>query len=66
MQHFLAADAQNIVAVHCYAGKGRTGLCIACLLMLLDRINDSNVGQVDMDVQSVAQKSLEKLLARFC
>ena len=60
MQHFLAADTQNVVAVHCYAGKGRTGLCISCLLMLLDRINDSSVGHVDMDVQRIAQKSLEK------
>lgn len=29
---FLKADAVNVVAVHCKAGKGRTGLMVCCLL----------------------------------
>eukprot|EP00929_Paragymnodinium_shiwhaense_P005438 TRINITY_DN10738_c0_g1_i3.p1 TRINITY_DN10738_c0_g1~~TRINITY_DN10738_c0_g1_i3.p1 ORF type:complete len:572 (+),score=120.96 TRINITY_DN10738_c0_g1_i3:98-1813(+) len=30
---FLEEDPENVVAVHCKAGKGRTGLVISCLLM---------------------------------
>lgn len=34
---FLAQDDQNVVAIHCKAGKGRTGLMISCLLMATDK-----------------------------
>ena len=33
IHRFLQADTDNIVAVHCKAGKGRTGLVIVCYLM---------------------------------
>lgn len=34
---FLDADADNVVAVHCKAGKGRTGIMVSCLLVYLYR-----------------------------
>jgi phosphatidylinositol-3,4,5-trisphosphate 3-phosphatase/dual-specificity protein phosphatase PTEN len=30
---FLKEDHQNVIAVHCKGGKGRTGVMMACLLM---------------------------------
>jgi phosphatidylinositol-3,4,5-trisphosphate 3-phosphatase and dual-specificity protein phosphatase PTEN len=32
VQEFLNRDPQNVVAIHCKAGKGRTGLVISCFL----------------------------------
>lgn len=34
-QEWIAADASNVVAVHCKAGKGRTGVMVSCLLLAL-------------------------------
>jgi len=33
VEKWLSADSENIAAVHCKAGKGRTGLFIACFLL---------------------------------
>lgn len=40
MAEYLEADAENVVAVHCKAGKGRTGCIISCLLQ---RIQGNNI-----------------------
>eukprot|EP00892_Ulva_mutabilis_P004328 jgi/Ulvmu1/2267/UM013_0114.1 len=36
-QDYLAQDEANTVVIHCKAGKGRTGICIAALLLTLGR-----------------------------
>jgi len=38
---FLKKDKKNVVAVHCKAGKGRTGCLIACLLLHLGQAQDA-------------------------
>lgn len=43
MSDFISQDKkQNVVAVHCKAGKGRTGLVVASLLMHLRRCNSAD------------------------
>jgi len=39
MHNWLKAHRQNIVAVHCKAGKGRTGLMICCYLIYSNFLN---------------------------
>ena len=35
-KNFLDSDSKNLVAIHCKAGKGRTGTFISCLLLYLN------------------------------
>ena len=35
-EKFLEEDPKNVVAIHCLAGKGRTGTLISCLLLYLN------------------------------
>jgi phosphatidylinositol-3,4,5-trisphosphate 3-phosphatase/dual-specificity protein phosphatase PTEN len=39
---FLAADVENIVAVHCKAGKGRSGLAICSYLILIEAVDTAD------------------------
>ncbi len=39
---FLAADQKNIVAVHCKAGKGRSGLAICSYLILIEAVDTAD------------------------
>ena len=44
---YLLENPQNVVAIHCKAGKGRTGMVIACLLIQLGFIKDIEKKKVD-------------------
>ena len=39
---FLDEDKDNVIAVHCKAGKGRTGTLICCLLMYMNTFNTAD------------------------
>ena len=39
---FLDEDEQNIIAVHCKAGKGRTGTFICCLMMYMNIFDNAD------------------------
>jgi phosphatidylinositol-3,4,5-trisphosphate 3-phosphatase/dual-specificity protein phosphatase PTEN len=41
IEAYLKADQQNVVGIHCKAGKGRTGCIVACLLLHLKQVKDA-------------------------
>ena len=40
-KQFLDQDPKNVVAIHCLAGKGRTGTLISCLLLYLNEFDNA-------------------------
>jgi len=40
-QEWLDKDEENVVAIHCKAGKGRTGVLICCLLLWFKQFEDA-------------------------
>lgn len=64
---WLAAHPHNVVAVHCKAGKGRTGIMICCLMLYLHLnapalanlpgSSSADAAAVDADSSSTAQSS---------
>eukprot|EP00941_MAST-03F_sp_MAST-3F-sp1_P000995 g995.t1 len=51
VEKFLAEDERNVVAIHCKAGKGRTGTMIACLLVAFQKCTPEQA----MDQYAVAR-----------
>ena len=39
VKHYLDENEENVVGIHCLAGKGRTGTFICCLLLYLNTFN---------------------------
>ena len=42
VEEWLKADSENIAAIHCLAGKGRTGTMICCYLMYSNFVNSAD------------------------
>ncbi|CAK88457.1 unnamed protein product (macronuclear) [Paramecium tetraurelia] len=41
IHNFICQDKQNVVAIHCKAGKGRTGVMICCYMLFSGMFNNS-------------------------
>lgn len=63
MHDYLAADEQNVVAVHCKAGKGRTGVMICAYLVY---INFYCSPRQNMDYYSIVRTVNNKVSSVVC
>jgi phosphatidylinositol-3,4,5-trisphosphate 3-phosphatase/dual-specificity protein phosphatase PTEN len=41
MMYFLVQSEDSVVAVHCKAGKGRTGLALCAYLIFMEAVSDA-------------------------
>lgn len=65
VQQWLAKDAANVVAIHCKAGKGRTGVMISCYLIHCGKYNDSEEALIHYAKSRTHDNKVSLLIINF-